>query len=63
MTCPWGTKYGSQCEFKCDPGSERNGSKIIVCERSESGAYGYWTGGETQTYCKGNRKIFNTKQV
>lgn len=56
VTCPWGTKYGSQCEFKCDPGSERNGSKIIVCERSESGAYGYWTGGETQTYCKVTQK-------
>lgn len=63
VTCPWGTKYGSQCEFKCDPGSERNGSEIIVCDKSVSGAYGYWTGGETQTYCKGNRKILITKEV
>lgn len=52
VSCPWGSRYGSQCEFNCGPGTERNGSQA-VCEKSESGEYGYWTFGDMQPFCKG----------
>lgn len=55
VTCPWGAKYGSQCEFDCDLGSVRNGSKIVVCEKKRSGNYGYWTWDGRQPHCQGMR--------
>ncbi|XP_048737007.2 sushi, von Willebrand factor type A, EGF and pentraxin domain-containing protein 1-like [Ostrea edulis] len=63
VTCPWGTKYGSQCEFNCDPGSVRNGSKIVVCEKSGSGNYGYWTWGDRQPYCQVIQKCIKEPNV
>lgn len=59
VVCPWGTKYGSQCEFYCDAGSVRNGSKVVVCEKSGSGNYGFWTFGERQPHCEGTDLITN----
>eukprot|EP00105_Crassostrea_gigas_P019111 XP_011437468.1 PREDICTED: uncharacterized protein LOC105335342 [Crassostrea gigas] len=60
VVCPWGTKYGSQCEFFCDAGSVRNGSKVVVCEKSGSGSYGFWTFGERQPHCEVMEKCIET---
>ncbi|XP_061173455.1 uncharacterized protein LOC133182624 [Saccostrea echinata] len=63
VTCPWGTKYGSQCEFNCDPGSVRNGSKIVVCEKSRNGNFGYWTWNDRQPYCQVTEKCYEEPNV
>ncbi|XP_062584887.1 uncharacterized protein LOC134246515 [Saccostrea cucullata] len=63
VTCPWGTKYGSQCEFNCDPGSVRNGSRIVVCEKSKSGNFGYWTWNDRQPFCQVTQHCYEEPNV
>lgn len=58
VTCPTGSRYGSNCDFECSSSATLNGTtKSVVCERHNEDAYGYWTWGEQQPFCQGMMMI------